>query len=52
MIELWKLIEIEKSNLTELIELAEEEKDKEISEETIIQIDGLGKKGDKIQMES
>ena len=52
IIELLKLIEIEKSNLFELIHLAEEENDKELIEETIFQIDGLVKKCDKLQLES
>ena len=52
IIELLTLIEIEKSNLSELIDLAEEENDKELIEETIFQIDGLVKKCDKLQLES
>ena len=52
IIELLKLMEIEKNNLTELIHLAEEENDKELIEETIFQIDGLVKKCDKLQLES
>ena len=47
-----KFIEIEKSNLYELIDLAEGENDTELIDETIIQIDRLAKKCDKLQLES
>ena len=47
-----KFIEIEKNNLYELIDLAEEENDKELIDETISQIDSLVKKCDKLQLES
>ena len=52
ILDLIKFIEIEKSNLYELIDLAEEENDKELIDETISQIDSLVKKCDKLQLES
>ncbi|MDC3089088.1 peptide chain release factor 2 [Alphaproteobacteria bacterium] len=51
-LDLIKFIEIEKSNLYELIDLAEEENDKELIDETICQIDSLVKKCNKLQLES
>ena len=52
IIDLIKFIEIEKSNLYELIDLAEEENDKALIAETISQIEDLAKKCDKLQLES
>ncbi len=52
IIDIIKFIEIERSNLYELIDLAEEEYDKELIAEIIYQIDGLAKKCDKLQLES
>ena len=47
-----KSIQIEKDNLFELIQLAEEEKDYMLIEETIEQIENLSKICDKLQLES
>ncbi len=52
IIDLIKFIEIEKSNLYDLIALATEENDTELIEETNSQIDDLAKKCDKLQLES
>ncbi len=52
IIDIIKFIEIEKSNLHELIDLAEKEYDEELITEIISQIDGLAKKCDKLQLES
>ncbi len=51
-IDLIKSSEIEKNNLFDLITLAEEEKDQELIDETISQIDVLVKKCDQLQLES
>ena len=52
ILDLIKFIENEKSNLYELIDLAEEENDKELIDEIISQIDSLVKKCEKLQEES
>ncbi len=52
IIEVLKIIENERLSLEELIELAEEEKDLDLVEDTILQIDKLVKKCDKLQLES
>jgi peptide chain release factor 2 len=51
-IEIVKSIEIEKTSLIELIELAEEESDHGFVEETVIQLNELVKKCDNLQLES
>jgi len=52
IIEVVKSIETEKNNLIELIDLAEEENDSAFIEETVIQLNELVKKCDKLQLES
>ena len=51
-IDLLNFIENEKKNLSELFDLAEEENDKELIQETIFQINELVKKCDQLQLES
>tara|TARA_B110000305_G_scaffold201871_1_gene229868 strand:+ start:268 stop:1374 length:1107 start_codon:yes stop_codon:yes gene_type:complete len=51
-IEMIKGIEIEKLNLVELLNLAEQESDKDLIEDTVLQINDLLKKCNKLQLES